>query len=383
MNQKNKIIICILLISFVQMSTNGIAAILVNIQNHFPTVRTSTIQLLMTFPSLFIIIFTLLAAYLLRYFSKKLLIEIGLTLVCIAGIVSYFCYESLLMLFIGAALLGSGTGMCASFAISLISDYFNERERQKIMGYQTAAANLGSMLMTFLGGLLALISWRCNYFVYFLALPGLICTHLWLKNEKSAIKNNGNLNDLGYSLKLGLLIVIFMVFFYSAPTSIALLLAEKGYSNPSLAGIGSTIFLLGGTLCALAFGRIAQYIEKYCIEAGFILLLLGLLIMASSRSLVMYFLGCFIAGSSISLIMPKCMLLISINTPKRSVALATALAMAASNVGTLIAPGFTIICSYLNQNLTSQRLYLAGYICIFIVFISLLNKLIGGLKNGK
>ncbi|WP_075876490.1 MFS transporter [Merdibacter massiliensis] len=134
MNKKTKIIICILLISFVQMSTNGISAILVNIQNHFPTVPTSLVQLLMTFPSLFIIIFTMISAYLLRYFSKKKLIEAGLFLVCCAGVLSYFCYNSLLLLFVGAGLLGSGTGLCASFAISLISDYFAANERQKIMG---------------------------------------------------------------------------------------------------------------------------------------------------------------------------------------------------------------------------------------------------------
>ena len=383
MNRKNKIIICILLISFVQMSTNGVAAILFDIQTHFSNVPVSLVQLLMTFPSLFIIIFTMLSAYLLRYFSKKLLIELGLSLVCIAGIFSFVCYESLMCLFIGAALLGSGTGLCASFAISLISDFFQNQERQKIMGWQAAASNLGSMLMTFLGGLFALISWRYNYFVYFIAFPGLIATHYWLDDRKSEIKYTGSFNDLTYGIRISTLIIFFMIFFYTGPTSIALLLAEKGYTDTSLAGTGSTIFLLGGTICALGFGKLNEYLKQFCIEMGFLVLSIGLAIMGFSNSLLIYFVGCFIAGSSISFIMPKCMLLISLNTPKHTIALATALAMAASNVGTLIAPIFTVICDLFDQTLTSQRIYVSSYACIAFILFLIVSKFFGGKKNEK
>lgn len=383
MNKKTKIIICILLISFVQMSTNGISAILVNIQNHFPAVPTSLVQLLMTFPSLFIILFTMISAYLLRYFSKKKLIEVGLFLVCCAGVLSYFCYNSLLLLFVGAGLLGSGTGLCASFAISLISDYFAANERQKIMGWQTAASNLGSMIMTFAGGLLALISRQSNYIVYFIALPGLLTTHFWLDDRKVDQQQGGSIKDCGYSLRLCLLIILFMVFFYIGPTSIALSLAEKGFSDPSLAGTGSTLFLLGGTLCAMCFGKFHQYLQTYCIATGFLLLAIGLFGMAIATALSVFYLFCFIAGSSISLVMPKCMLLISLNEKKESVSLATALAMSASNVGTLIAPGFTVICGALNQTLTTQRLYLACMLCSLIFVIMVILNIVGGRKNER
>ena len=124
MKQNNKILICIICISFVQMATNGISAILANIQSYFGSYPVSTIQFLMTFPSLFIIIFTLVSAKLLQYFSKKKLIEFGLVCVILSGILSFAGYKSLLVLFVGAALLGIGVGFCASFAISLISDYY-------------------------------------------------------------------------------------------------------------------------------------------------------------------------------------------------------------------------------------------------------------------
>lgn len=383
MSKKYKIILCILLISFVQMSTNGISSILVNIQNAFPSVPVSVVQLLMTFPSLFIIIFTLLSTYLLKYFSKKNLIEAGLVLICFAGIVSYICYDSLYMLFFGAGLLGCGTGLCASFAISLISDYFEENERQKIMGWQTAASNLGSMVMTFVGGLLAMISWQCNYFVYFIALPGLLATHFWLDNRKSNYKQSGSFKSCGYSLRLCLLIIIFMIFFYIGPTSIALALSEKGYNDPSLAGTGSTLFLLGGTICAVFFDKINKYLNNLCIALGFALLAIGLFGMAYFNQVVFFYLFCFFAGTSISVIMPKIMLLISLHERVELISLGTALAMAASNVGTLVAPSFTVLCDALGKNTTSERLFLACFICVIIFMILILGHWMGGKKYAR
>lgn len=360
---KNKILICILLASFVQMATNGISAILGSIQSYYADVSTSTIQFLMTFPSLFIIVFTLLSAYLLRYFSKKKMMECGLLLVCISGIVSFAGYRSLIVLYIGAGLLGMGSGLCGSFAISLISDYFEENERQKIMGYQTAASNFGSMLMTFIGGLLATISWQYNYFVYFIALPGLICIHFWLDDKKSESVSQGSIKECGYSLKVGLFIILFMVFFYIGPTSIALALQEKGYESTSLAGYGASIFLLGGVVLAAVFPYVEKYLKRYCIASGVFVLAIGLFIMHFAGSIILFYIGCFLAGSSISFVMPQCMFMVSTHEKSENVSMGTAICMAASNVGTLIAPAFTIICGGLT---TSGRLKAAAIICAVI-----------------
>lgn len=360
---KNKILVCILLASFVQMATNGISAILGNIQTYYADVSTSVIQFLMTFPSLFIIIFTVLSAYLLRYFSKKKMMECGLALVCIAGIISFIGYRSLTVLFIGAGVLGIGSGLCGSFAISLISDHFEENERAKIMGYQTAASNFGSMVMTFVGGLLATISWQYNYLVYFIALPGLVCIHFWLDESRNESAAQGNIRECRYSLKMGLFIILFMVFFYIGPTSIALALQEKGYESTSLAGYGASIFLLGGVVLATVFPYIEKHLKNMCIACGTAVLACGLFLMYLSASIILFYIGCFLAGSSISFVMPRCMFMISTHEKEENVSMGTAICMASSNVGTLIAPGFTILCGNMS---TTQRLFAASLISILI-----------------
>lgn len=122
---KNGIKAAILTMSFVQMATNGIAAILGNIARDFPEASTTNVQFLMTFPSLFIFVVTLLSAWLCRYFSKKVLVESGLILVCISGILSF--------LFIWGGILGVGVGLVAALAISLISDYFEGEEKSSLL----------------------------------------------------------------------------------------------------------------------------------------------------------------------------------------------------------------------------------------------------------
>ena len=156
----------ILTMSFVQMGTNGIAPILAQIAAAFPEASAQTVQFLMTFPSIFCVIFTLGAALLSGKLPKKRIALAGLLLVAAAGIGACLIHGSLAVLFVWAAVLGIGIGMTAPVAPALISELFDGRERQTMLGWQNSAASVGSMLMTFLGGFFAAGGWWSGYLVY-------------------------------------------------------------------------------------------------------------------------------------------------------------------------------------------------------------------------
>lgn len=378
MKNKKMILIAIICISFVQMATNGISSIIADICTYYPEVSTSTIQLLMTFPSLFIIIFSIISAQLSSCFGKKNLIMAGLVLVCISGGLSFVFYESLLILFICAGILGIGVGLCASLTISLIADYFNEKERGKILGWQTSASNAGSMIMTFFGGILALFGWRYNYLIYFIAIPGLLITALYLPNRKNNSYKKASLRDVKYAYPVCALIILFMVLFYIGPTSVSLLISEKGFGDSSMAGTAATVLLLGGTVVGMIFDKVNKYFDENCFALGFLALFVGYICMYLSNNIWTCYIGCFVAGSSVSLVMPKCMFQISMNGKKDTVSFATALAMASSNVGTLIAPFFTVLVNLLIGETTSGvRLMVAAFLSGVITLIAFIYVLKG------
>ena len=379
---KNGIKAAILTMSFVQMATNGIAPILADIAKAFPEASTTNIQFLMTFPSLFIVGVTLLSAWLYRYFSKKVLVELGLILVCISGILSFLFHDSLLILFIWAGVLGIGVGLVSPLAISLISDYFNGQEKGDLLGIQTSAANAGSMLMTLLGGLLASIYWNFNYLIYFLALPGLILTMCYLPNE--IIKGQGQKEKVTipkfvwfYCIITGL----FMLLFYIGPTNIALLVQEQQIGNTVVAGMATTILLLGGALMGMFFGRVSGYIGKKTIPMGFLVLALGYIIISFSNSIMIFYLGCFIVGSSISFVMPQCMFQIATQKSSAAVTLSMALAMSTSNLGTFVNPALTGVAkTIMKSNLAQDRVLFTAFISItvaigfYLIFIKIDRK---------
>lgn len=160
---ENNIKAAIFAISVVQMGANAISPILADIAAAFPQADSSSIPFLMTFPSLFVIVVSLLAASLTRHVSKKYIAAVGCGLFSLSGVLSWLFHGTLPLLFLWAAFMGVGIGLVVPMATSLVSDCFQGGEQQTVMGWQSSAANVGAMAMTFLGGLLALGQLVCSF----------------------------------------------------------------------------------------------------------------------------------------------------------------------------------------------------------------------------
>lgn len=262
--QSNRIRAAILAISVVQMGTNAISPILADIAAAFPQAGSSSIQLLMTFPSLFVIAFSLLAASFARRVPKKWIAAVGCGLFCLSGVLSFLLHGTLPLLFAWAGMTGIGIGLVVPMATSLVNDCFTGPQQEQMMGWQSSAANVGAMLMTFLGGLLASIHWSCNYLVYLIALPGLLLAATCLpasagrQPEKAADapRQAGFLTLLGRRPVLVgcLLSAAVTMLFNTAPTNLSMFVTEKGIGSAAQAGTATTLLLLSGTVGGLCYG---------------------------------------------------------------------------------------------------------------------------------
>lgn len=159
-------------------------------------------------------------------------------------------------------------------------------------------------------------------------MPGLILTISYLPKEQVKDERKRKSAKVeNFVWFYCMITAVFMLFFYIGPTNIALMLQEEQIGNTVLAGAAATILLLGGTLMGIFFGKFSAYMGKKTISIGFFVLAIGYMSMYSSKNIIVFYIGCLIVGSSISLVMPQCMFQIASKGSSDSVTLGMALAM--------------------------------------------------------
>lgn len=125
----------ILILSVFTVSAGATAATIPLMMKSFPNISSTTIELLMTIPSLGIIVFTPISNWVADLISVKKTIMTGLILIFIGGIVPAVTLNFPLI-FASRIILGLGTGLLMSFSQSLIIQLYQGREQQKCLDYQ-------------------------------------------------------------------------------------------------------------------------------------------------------------------------------------------------------------------------------------------------------
>ncbi|MBQ1468548.1 MAG: MFS transporter [Solobacterium sp.] len=366
-NAKLKLVI--LSISLLQMGTTAIASILGSIASSFPDASSTAIQLLMTFPSLFVLVFALLSPMISTRIGKRNTILLGCLLFAASGVLSWMIHHSLTLLYIWAAMMGIGIGLVVPMATGSVAEFFTGSEQRDLMGWQSSAANIGAMLMTFAGGYLAMIHWSWNYLVYLIILPGLFLTWLYYPKESSGKKSELPFKYLGISrvALCCLLACSTTLFFNMIPTNISMLVRENGIGSSAQAGNAATLLLLSGTLMGIVFGKVSAKLGRYVILFGQGMLLIGMFILSRAQSLPMVYLGCLTGGCAISSIMPICML----GSAKASGngAASGALQMGASNLGAFCSPFITNLAMKITGTVSVSGRFQTGIYLVLIAMV--------------
>lgn len=379
MNTKQKTLIklAVITMSFVQLGTNGIAPILAQIQEAFPEASATSIQFLMTFPSLFSLIFSLICAFLEERHSKKLLAVTGLTIVGAAGVLAFLFHGSIGILFLWAGVLGTGIGLVVPLAPALINELFTGGEQHTMLGWQNAASTTGSMIMTFLGGFLAVAGWRYGYLVYLISIPGILFSLVGVPGKKqnvSAAAENKTRGKFRLVIWREMIITfVLMIVFSAVPANLSMMVAERGLGGPAMSGTLSTLFSCGGLLCGLLFGQFVKVLKKRTDTVGSLLLCAGALVIALSGNLVVIYIACVIAGASISLIMPLCMS--GAAKLKGYETLNSSLILATSFVGVFITPLMTSLTAAITGSTsTTYRFYMVAIVSAILAVLTIVLK---------
>jgi len=326
--------------SAIIMCYMGMAGAIAEIKAFFPGYSVQVIQTGVTAINLMIIGGALAAGFLSSRTSKKTLIISGLTLVITGGVLGFLFHDTIYLFYTWSLVIGAGFGMFTPTMTSLLVDFFEGDERNKVAGMQTSFVNGGGVLLTFAGGLLAAIAWNFSYLVFLVAVPIMIVFTLKLPSKMMYPAEKTRWNNIPSSVAYySFSIIIFMLLYNVFPSNIALYLQENDLGEAALAGGANAVFMCGGVFFGFIFARFSLKIGDYLFSVAHLLLVLCFFTLCFTGSLTIVLVVSFVGGMSISMTMPQAMYSISTKIPpETSVAAFALIASISPNIASFISP---------------------------------------------
>ena len=287
------------------MSGAAVSPALARIAAAFPEVSPTSIKLILTTPAIFIILFSLVAGRLSARLPKRRLLVWGLLIYLLGGVGGGLAGRFELLL-AARAVLGIGVGLIMPLATGLIADFFIGDQRTRMMGYATAASNLGGVFATLLSGLLAVYSWRFSFGVYGASLAVLLLVLLFLpesgETQARQSTTHSRLPRAVYAWATGAFLL--MLVFYSIPVNLAIFLERNKLGGASAAGMTIAIVTASGFFAGLSFGRIQALLRRLLPPLLFALSGLGYLLLSQAHNLPTACLATAMAGLGLGWGMP-------------------------------------------------------------------------------
>jgi len=324
----------------------AVSPILGDLNKIFPSATDLEIQMLSSLPSLLIIPFILLSGKLTEKVNNLLLLQIGLTIFGVSGIL-YLLSNKMWQLIAVSAMLGIGSGLIVPLSTGLISRYFVGAYRTKQFGYSSAITNITLVLATTLTGYLAEVNWHLPFLVYLFPFISIFLTH-YLKKELQYHPSDDIPSDTAKEMgKRGMNVkaLIKLMAFYGLATYLVIIISfnlpflmeEYGLSS-GRAGILISLFFLAIMAPGFVLNKIMQVLGRRIYMVCLLMIACGMGIILLSRSEILIALGCVLNGLSYGIIQPLIYDKTSDVAVPHKVTLALAFVMAMNYVAILLCP---------------------------------------------
>ena len=296
--------------SSLQMVGFGLIGIIPAVIAHYAGFDETTVQTAFSIPMLMGVPATLITGWISPKIGKRIPLLIGIALVFLIGTIPAISDISFSMFVTVMAFIGVGAGCIAATATGLIADHFEGHERSNVMGLQSTFTNAGGMLIAFMGGLLIETgNWRNAFFIYLYAIPIFIVAMICIPKEKKTASAENAKPEGKVKLNRDVLVLCSMILCIGfvvgiANTNAALLVEERGLGSPAVANYAASWMRMIGIVVGILFGLFAKALKRFLLPTSFLVFSMGLLIIAYSNSLAIFYFGHIVAGAGISVAMP-------------------------------------------------------------------------------
>ena len=357
----NKMLMFIVVIIAFQDVAAGVAgSIMADIIKAFPDYDPTIVMLVATFPGLMQIIPALFYGKLSRRFNKRTLLFTGLALFIVGGTLPAFI-DSLPLIIAMRGLLGLGVGITMPLSIDIITDFFEGRKRDFLIGFGTSTvACIGAIFFQLVGGMLAdSYGWQYGFLTYLFPLWILAVTFLYLPEPEKKVHpttagseglKKVKLPKAVYWLCLGQVLYSGLIFGYV--TNISVVIQGDQLGSATEAGMAISVFTFGTLLAGLVFGRIKHLLPTLYLPVAFGMTGLGMAICYFSPNLTMIFIGSIIGGAGMGIGLPGVFTRVSDLTPKVILSAGVGLVVAGQGIGGIMGPFvFQVIQNIFNQDI--------------------------------
>lgn len=249
----------------------------------FPHASEFDIQLLSSLPSLLTIPFILLSGKLTEWVNNIALLQAGLVIFALSGVLYLFSTQMWQLIAV-SALLGIGAGIIVPLSTGLISRHFEGRYRTQQFGLSSAITNVTLVLATMLTGYLAEVNWHLPFVVYLAPVLSLLLSFS-LKRDSVSSKpvveaDAGRIDKrrlVGLMAFYGLITYLVIIVSFNLP-----FLMKEYHFDTGASGIIISLFFLAIMLPGfflnpvLSFlGSLTKFTSLSCIAVGMLLILMS------------------------------------------------------------------------------------------------------------
>ena len=140
-----------------------------------------TVNWILSGPCLLLCLSSLAAPVILKRISRKQLLVFAAFLFIIGGVGNLFAFESVLPFAVCRSVVGISQGLTNVVAVAILADaYADEAKRAKMLGYFNASMNIVGMICSYICGKMATVSWQTPFKLYWISIPILIMTVLFV-----------------------------------------------------------------------------------------------------------------------------------------------------------------------------------------------------------
>ena len=353
----------------------------------FPHSTELDVQMLSSLPSLLIIPFIILAGKLTEKVNFIRLLQVGLAIFALSGILYLFAGKMWQLIAI-SAMLGVGSGMIIPLSTGLISKYFVGPYRVKQFGFSSAITNITLVVATAVTGYLAEVNWHLPFVVYLFPLVSLVLSvylrRSMISEEGSASIANDEKEETGvppidpevgkskYGVNIKHLLQVMM--FYGLSTYLALIvtfnlpfLMEEYHFSSGDSGVMISLFFLAIMAPGLFLNRIVGLFREKTKFYSLLCIAVGLALIWISPQEWVIAPGCILVGLGYGVIQPVIYDKTTHTAVPKKATLALAFVMMMNYLAILLCPFIIDFFQSTVFHIKSQQFAFVFNLCITLV----------------